>query len=60
MIPSNPNPPMSKEEIRQFLLKISRRIKGEVSPNERENFESAKRSYESYMKLNGGKNPILG
>lgn len=59
MIPSNPNPPMSREEIKHFHAEMSRKMNGEFTPRERELYEKAKGTYDLYMKANGGKNPFF-
>lgn len=60
MIPSNPNPPMTREEVNNFHREMARRMRGEFTPQERERFSRAKSTYEAILKSNGGKNPILG
>lgn len=60
MIPSNPNPPMSTEDVNRFRRVMRRRMRGEFTTREREIFERAKRNYEILINHNGGKNPILG
>jgi len=59
MIPSNPNPPMTREEVERFRAEMRRKMKGDFTPRERELYERAKRTYELYMKANGGKNPLF-
>lgn len=60
MIASNPNPPMTGAEILHFRSEMSRRLRGELSPNERQRKERALKTYNSILKRNGGRNPILG
>jgi len=60
MLPTNPNPPMSRNDVRRFRANVSRQIRGEFTPRERELYHFAKETYETILKNNGGKNPILG
>lgn len=60
MIPSIPNPSMTKEDVMRFRSEMNRRINGDFTTQEREQYESARRTYENYMRSNGGKNPIFG
>lgn len=60
MIPSNPNQPMSREDIKRFRSGIARRMSGDFTPQERERYNRAKNTYDVIIKNNGGKNPILG
>ena len=59
MIPTNPNPQMSREEVSAFRAKMERKMRGEYTPRERELYRNAKKTYDSYLKANGGKNPIF-
>ncbi len=59
MIPSNPNPRMSREEVKAFHAEMERKMRGEFTPRERELYRNAKKTYDSYLKSNGGKNPIF-
>lgn len=60
MIPSNPNPQMTRSEVERFHAGMSRRIRGEFTPQERERINRAKETYRIILKNNGGKNPIFG
>lgn len=60
MIPSNPNQPMTSEDIKRFRSGIARRMRGDFTPQERNYLKRAKDSYDAIIKNNGGKNPILG
>ena len=60
MIPSNPNPPMTREEVRHFHSEMSRKMNGDFTPRERKLYQMAKNNYEIILKNNGGKNPIFG
>lgn len=60
MVPSNPNPPMTREEIKRFRHELARRMRGEFTPSERERFNKANNTYNAIINNNGGKNPILG
>ncbi len=64
MIPSVQNPPMSPMEIKIFRQEMSRRVKGELSLQERqthrENASINRAVYKRIISNNGGKNPILG
>lgn len=64
MIPSVQNPPMSLTEIKIFRKEMSRRMRGEFSPQEkkhhRENASINQTVYKRIISNNGGKNPILG
>ncbi len=59
MITSNPNPPMTREEVMRFRAEMSRKMKGDFTPRERELHRKAKETYDAYMKANGGKNPFF-
>ncbi len=60
MIPSNPNPPMKKSEVEHFRLEMARRMRGDLTPQERHRIEQANETYNTIMKRNGGKNPLFG
>lgn len=60
MLPSNPNAPMSRDDVRRFRTKVVRQIRGEFSPRERKLYREAKETYEMILKNNGGRNPIIG
>ena len=60
MIPSNPNPPMKREEVKRFRNEMSRKMKGEFTPRERELYEHRKQTYKAVIANHGGKNPIFG
>lgn len=60
MIPSNPNPPMSREEVKNFHAKMSRRMRGDYTLTERQQIRRIKQVYTDILKSNGGKNPLLG
>ncbi len=60
MISSNQNPPMTREEVRRFRNEMTRRMRGDFTPRERENIIKAKNNYNEIIRRNGGKNPILG
>ncbi len=57
---SNPNTPMSKDDVKRFYDTLARQMRGEHTLQEREMYHKAKESYEEILKNNGGKNPILG
>lgn len=59
MIPSNPNPPMSHEDVDRFRENLLRRLRGDYTRREKELYERRKKTYNEYMKANGGKNPIF-
>ncbi len=59
MIPSNPNPPMTREEVEHFHREMARKMNGDFTPRERELYERAKQTYEIILKNNGGKNPFF-
>ena len=59
MIPSSPNPTMTREEIKHFQAQMSRKMKGAFTPYERELYNRAKESYDLILKNNGGKNPFF-
>ena len=59
MIPTNPNPKMTAEEVRIFREKLCTRMNSRNSPEVlRERAEIA-RTANKIVKNNGGKNPIL-
>lgn len=64
MIPSVPNPPMSRDEIVEFRQRMNRRINGELTPEELAKAEKDKiincEIYDQITALCNGKNPILG
>lgn len=64
MIPSVQNPPMSPAEIKIFRSEMSRRMKGEFTPEEKVRFRKNaiinRTVYTRIISNNGGKNPILG
>ena len=60
MIPSNPNPPMSQRDVRRFYSNMYRLLKGDLTPREIALYNTAKETYETIIRNNGGKNPILG
>lgn len=60
MIHSNPNPPMNNNDVKRFLDGMARRMRGEFTPEERERIAEQKKVYDTILKHNGGKNPILG
>ena len=59
MIPSNPNPPMTREEIKKFRAEMSRRMKGDFTPRELQLAKSRNEVYQTILKRNGGKNPLF-
>lgn len=59
MIPSNPNPPMTREEVERFRAEMRRKMNGDFTPRERELYERAQRTYEIILKNHGGKNPLF-
>lgn len=60
MIPSIPNPLMTREDVTNFRREIARRMRGEFTPQERMRYVRAENAYKAVIKNNGGKNPILG
>lgn len=64
MIPSVPNPPMTKDEIIHFRNELERRVRGEFTQSEindiRHENEKRERIYNQIMANCGGKNPIFG
>ncbi|MDE6715220.1 MAG: hypothetical protein K2J74_01930 [Muribaculaceae bacterium] len=60
MVTNNSSTLMSKEDVKRFCDNVSRHMKKEYTGAERMRFEQAKKTYESIIKNNGGKNPILG
>ncbi len=60
MLPSISNPPMTDEDVRRFYARLKRQMEGDFTPSEREQYKRAKRAYETVLRNNGGKNPILG
>lgn len=60
MIPSNPNPPMTRIEVEHFRKEMRRRFRGDLTPLERQRLNDRKKVYEIILKRNGGKNPLLG
>ena len=53
MIPSNPNPPMTREEVEHFHREMARKMNGDFTPRERELYERAKQTYEIILKNKG-------
>ncbi len=51
---------MTREEVRRFRNEMTRRMRGDFTPRERENIIKAKNNYNEIIRRNGGKNPILG
>lgn len=60
MVTNNSNTLMSKEDVKRFCDNVSRHMKGEYTGTERQRFEQAKKTYDTIIKNNGGKNPIFG
>ncbi len=60
MIPSNTNPQMTIEDIRRFRKEIARRMRGDLTEEERTRWRQAQETYNTIIQNNGGKNPILG
>ena len=59
MILPNANISMTHAEIVRFRKEMERRLRGELTSEERERIERRKMVYESVLKHNDGKNPLF-
>lgn len=59
MIPSNPNPIMNSMEVEHFHAEMTRRMRGNLTPLERQRISNAKRTYAAIIRNNDGKNPLF-
>lgn len=51
---------MTNADVMRFHNRLARRMRGDFTRHERAMYDQAKHTYESILKNNGGKNPILG
>lgn len=60
MIHSNPNPPMTHDEVLHFTREMTRQLQGNLTARERELLARRDDIYNAIIEANGGRNPLLG
>ncbi len=59
MIPTNSKIPMTHQEVIRFRREMSRRMKGDLTPEEQRRKEIRAAIYRTILANNGGQNPLF-